>query len=114
MEKHPIDMLIQKEDKLLQYIEDYLEGLVQGDYECFKAEKLSEGRYMIFVTINTIKLITGFLVTMQEVYETATKMKWDTAEDVILQYLRDRIGEDVIAWFNGEFDEDKQDKNLLQ
>jgi len=113
MVKHPIDLLIEKENKLLQDIEDYLEELVQGKYEHFKVEKFPEDSYMIFVTINTIKLITGLLVTVQEVYETATKVKWDTAEDVVLQYLRDRIEEDVIAWFNGEFDEDKQEVNLV-
>lgn len=114
LEKHPIDSLIQKEDKLLRDIENYLESLVQGDYECFRAEKLLGGRYMISITLDSIRLITSYIVTIQEVFETAAKTKWDTAEDVILQYLRDRIEEDVIAWFNGEFDEDKQEKDSLR
>ncbi len=107
MNKHPIDLLIEKENELLPDIKDYLEELVQGKYEHFEAHKLPEDRYMILVKLNALRFMASIHVTIEEVFELGTKMKWETTEDVVLNYLQSRIEEEILFWLNNDFIEEE-------
>lgn len=50
-------------------------------------------------------------VTVPEVYEMSTRIEWQTIDELVEAYMRDRIVLDVLAFLNSEIDESNPDND---
>lgn len=102
MEKHPIDLFIEIETKLLREIQEYLDCLAEGNFEHFSVTKFDRDNYNFgFELTDVIKLKSAdlhsisILLNVIEIYEKASKMNYHSLEEVIEQYIREQIVEEI-------------------
>lgn len=102
MNKHHLDSFIERETKLIEDIEDYLEDLVKGEYEHFSTEKLKNKEYSLDFEFGTgLEVSTAIIhsidiiVTAIEIYEKALKMRYDSLEEIIEAYISERLVEEI-------------------
>lgn len=113
MGKHHIDIFLERETKLLQQIQDYFEELIDGEYECFKAFKAPDGSYYLNLSIGVLHIARICInITINEVYEKASKIQHETLEEIIEQYLRERLAEEISYIFEHMDDPDPEDDTM--
>ncbi len=100
MDKHPIDLLIDRKINLIQEIINYLDELALGEYERFKIEKWKDGKYFFGtefkVDLHDIKIASiGFYITTVEIYQYAFLMPVASINEIIEKYLSERMLEEI-------------------
>ena len=100
--KHHLDLFVENEIKLICDIQKYLDYLSQGEFENFEVGKLDKDNYSFgFDILNYLKLETvsihsiGCLLNVIEIYEKASKVKWDSLEELIELYVREQLVEEI-------------------
>ena len=111
MEKHPIDILIERKINLVKEIEDYLDKLVLGKYERFEMEKWRDGTYWLSmdfeVDLHDIRVSSmGFYITTAEIYQRALLMHSTQVSEVIENYISERLSE-VIEFMLSNTEDDE-------
>ena len=97
MKKHRLELLIEKEAKTLNEIRDYLDKLACRNLENLCVYKWGDSdNYNLSFEFEVMNIISiDFDVTIGEIYIKSTNMHYNSIEEVIEQYIRERLSEEV-------------------
>ena len=116
MDKHSLDILIEKKINLVQGIEEYLDKLTIGVYERFELEKLHDGTYWIGmdfeVDLHDIKISSvAFYITIAEIYQSTFLMRSTPINEVVEKYISERMLDEIKFILNGPEDGEQVEGN---